>query len=55
MIILGTQVEIAEQDGRLRAGDDEDQEHQEQKAEHVVHLVRPQRVQDEEKLDEDAT
>lgn len=29
VVVLGTQVEIAQQDGRLRAGDDEDQEHEE--------------------------
>lgn len=55
VVVLGTQVEIAQQDGRLRAGDDQNQEHQKQKAEHVVHLAGPERVQDEEQLDEDAT
>lgn len=47
-------MEIAQQDGRLRAGDDENQEHEEQKTEHVIHLIRPQGVQNEEQLNEDA-
>ena len=34
-------MEVAEQDGRLRAGDDEDDEDQEQEAVHVVDLRRP--------------
>ena len=38
---LGTQVEVAEEDGGLRAGDDQDDEDEEEEAEHVVHLVRP--------------
>lgn len=48
-------MEVAEQDRRFWAGDDQDQEHQEQETEHVIHLVRPQRVQDEEQLNEDAS
>jgi hypothetical protein len=36
---LGTQVEIAEQDGRFRAGDDQDDEDHEEKTEHVEELV----------------
>lgn len=55
VVVLGAQMEIAQQDGRFRAGDDQNQEHQKQKAEHVVHLAGPERVQDEEQLDEDAT
>jgi hypothetical protein len=47
-------MEIAEQYGRLAAGDNENDEHQEQEPEHIVHLVRPDAVQDEEELDEDA-
>uniref|UniRef100_A0A182NAT5 Tox-SGS domain-containing protein n=1 Tax=Anopheles dirus TaxID=7168 RepID=A0A182NAT5_9DIPT len=54
VVIFGAQVEVAQQNRRLRAGDHEDQEHQKQKAKHVVHLARPERVQDEEQLDEDA-
>ena len=44
MVVLGAQVEVAQQNRRLRAGDNEDQKHQKQKSEHVVHLARPQRV-----------
>lgn len=54
VIILGTQMKVAKQDCRLRAGDDENQEHEKQESEHVVHLIGPQRVQNEEQLDEDA-
>lgn len=53
VVVLGAQVEVAEQDGRLGACDHEDDEYQEEEAEHVVHLIRPERVQDEEELDED--
>jgi tRNA A58 N-methylase Trm61 len=35
-------VEVAEQDCRLRAGDDQDDEDQEQEAVHVVDLRRPE-------------
>ena len=38
---LGTQVEVAEEDCGLGAGDDQDDEDEEEEAEHVVHLVRP--------------
>ena len=38
VVVLGTEVEVAEQDGGLRAGDDEDHEHEEQETEHVIHL-----------------
>lgn len=34
-------MEVAEEDGRLAARDDEYGEHHEQEAEHVVRLVRP--------------
>lgn len=47
-------MEVAEEDGGLRAGDHQDEEHQEQEAEHVVGLGGPDGVQDEEELDEDA-
>ena len=38
---LGTEMEIAEKDGGLGAGDEQDDEDQEQESEHVVHLVWP--------------
>ena len=42
MIILGTEVEVAEQDGSLGTRDHQDQEHEEQKPKHVVDLVCPE-------------
>lgn len=54
MVVLGTQMEVAQQNGRLGARDDENQKNDEEKAKHVVHLARPDRVEDEEQLNEDA-
>lgn len=54
VIVLCTQVEVAEQDGSFRARDHQDDEDQEEETEHVVHLVGPDAVEDEEELDEDA-
>lgn len=54
MVVLSTKVEIAEQDGGLRASDQKNDKYQEQEAKHVVHLMRPNAIEDEEKLDEDA-
>lgn len=42
VIVLGAEVEVAQQDGRLRAGDHEDQKDQKQEAKHVVHLAGPE-------------
>lgn len=36
-------MEVAEQNCGLRAGDEQDNENQEQKSEHVIHLMRPER------------
>ena len=36
-------MEIAEQDGCFGAGDDKDDEHKEEEAKHVVHLVWPEK------------
>lgn len=47
-------MEIAQQYGGLGASDDQDQEHKEQKAEHVVHRIRPDRIEDKEELDKNA-
>ena len=41
VVVLGTQVEVAEEDGGFRARHDEDDEDEEQETEHVVQLVRP--------------
>lgn len=38
VVVLGAQVEVAQQDGGLGARDHEDHEHEEQETEHVVHL-----------------
>ena len=48
-------MEIAEKNCCLRACDDQDQEHEKQETEHVIHLVWPQRIEDEEQLNKDAT
>lgn len=38
---LSTEVEVAEEDGGLGAGDDEDDEDQEEESKHVIHLMGP--------------
>lgn len=38
VVIFGAQVEVAQQNRRLRAGDHQDHEHEKQETEHVVHL-----------------
>lgn len=47
-------MEIAQQNGCLRAGNYQYEKHQEEESKHIVHLIRPQRTQNEEQLDEDA-
>ena len=54
-VVLSAQVEVAEEDGRLRARDDEDQVDDGEETEHVVELVRPNAVENEEELNENAT
>lgn len=54
VIVLRTQVKVAQQNGGLRACDDQYDKDQEQKTEHVVNLAGPQRTQDKEQLNEDA-
>lgn len=41
MIYLSAEVEVAEQNGGLRAGDEKNDENQKQEPKHVVHLMRP--------------
>ena len=48
-------MEVAEENCGLRAGDDQDDEHEEEEAVHVVDLTAPDAVQHKEELDEDAT
>lgn len=55
VIVLGAQMEVAEQDRCLRAGDHEYHEHEEQESEHVVHLTGPKRVKNEEQLNKDTS
>lgn len=47
-------MEVTEQHSGLRARHHQDEEYQEQEAKHVVSLRRPNGVEDEEELDEDA-
>ena len=51
---LGTEMKVAEEDGGLGAGDDQNDEHEEEEPVHVVDLTGPDAVQDEEQLDKDA-
>ena len=45
---LSAQVEIAEKNCSFRTGDDQDDEDEEEESEHVVRLIGPNRVQNEE-------
>ena len=47
-------MEVAKENCGLGAGDDQDDEHEEEEAVHVVDLAAPDAVQHEEELDEDA-
>ena len=42
MIVLRTEVEVAEEDGGFSTRDHQDQEHNEQEPEHIVDLVSPE-------------
>jgi len=55
VVVFSTEVEIAEKDGGLRAGDDQDDEDKKQKSIHVIDLTGPDAVEDKEELDEDAS
>jgi len=46
-------MEVAEENGGLRASNDQDHEHNEEKAVHVIDLAAPDTVEHEEELDED--
>ena len=43
MIILGTKVEVAEEDGSFSTCDYQDEEHDEEEPKHVVNLVSPEK------------
>jgi len=45
VVILGTKMEVAQEDSRLRAGNDQDDEDQKEKAKHIVSLIGPNTVQ----------
>lgn len=47
-------MEIAQKHRCLRACDDQNPENQKQESEHVVHLAGPNRIQNEEELNENA-
>jgi len=55
VIVLGAQMKVGEEDGSLGAGDDENDEDEKEESEHVVGLMRPNTIENEEKLDKDAT
>ena len=55
MVVLGAQLEVAEDNGDLGAGDDEDDKDEAEEAKEVVELVEPHGGQDEEQLDEDCS
>jgi len=52
VVVLTAELEVAEHDRDLSAGDDEDDKHQEEEAKNVVELVQPDGGEDEEELDE---
>mmetsp|Transcript_116135 Transcript_116135/g.329135 ORF Transcript_116135/g.329135 Transcript_116135/m.329135 type:complete len:517 (-) Transcript_116135:424-1974(-) len=53
VVVLVGELEVRQCDGNLRAGDDEDQDHEHQETEKVVELVLPEGGHDEEELRED--
>lgn len=54
MVIFGAEMEVAQKDCCFGAGDHQDPKYQKQETEHVIHLAGPQRIQNEEQLDENA-
>ena len=54
-VVLAAELEVAQHNGDLRAGDNQDHKHQAKEAEEVVELVEPHGGEDEEELDEDST
>jgi len=55
VVVLSTQVKVAEEDGSLWASNNQNQVHQEQKPVHVVYLGWPDGVENKEELNEDTT
>mmetsp|Transcript_182 Transcript_182/g.466 ORF Transcript_182/g.466 Transcript_182/m.466 type:complete len:208 (-) Transcript_182:679-1302(-) len=50
LVVLVAEQQIREHNAHLGAGQHEDQKHEQQKPKHVVHLVLPDRVEDEHEL-----
>lgn len=44
MIVFGAEMEVGQEDGGFRAGDDQDQKHQWKEAKHVKDLVGPEKT-----------
>ena len=55
MIIFSAEMEVAQKNGCLGTGDHQNPKYQKQETEHVIHLTGPQRIQNEEQLDENAS
>ena len=55
VVVLGAEMKVGEEDGGLGTSDDENDEDEKEKAEHVVGLVGPDTIENEEELNEDAT
>lgn len=55
MVVLSTQMEITEKNGRLGASNDEDNEDQEKEAVHIINLTAPDTVENKEELDENTS
>lgn len=53
VVVLRTQMEIAQQNGSLRTSDNQNDKYQEEETKHVVHLVGPNRGKNKEELNED--
>ena len=52
MVVLPTKLKVAEEDGNLGAGNNEDDEHQQKESEDVVVLIHPDRTENEIQLNE---
>ena len=55
MVVFWAELEVAEHDGDLSTGDDEDEEYESKEAEDVVEGVQPDGGEDEEELDENCS
>lgn len=55
MVILCTEMEVTQEDSGLTTSHHQNDEDQEQETKHVVRLIGPDAIKDEEELDEDTT